>query len=97
MTSKITAERAGSEFGQIVDRAVDHNDRFVVERDGEPAVLILSVVDYLKEIAPAPAWLKDIHEASVRNGTDKLTMAEIDEEIAAARLQRREKQQPPHE
>ena len=97
MTSKITAEKAGSEFGQIMDRAVDHNDRFLVERDGEPAVLILSVVDYLKEIAPTPTWLTDIHEDSVRNGTDHLTAAEIDEEIAAARAERREKQQPPHE
>lgn len=97
MTSKITAEKAGSEFGQIMDRAVDHNDRFLVERDGEPAVLILSIVDYLREIAPTPAWLKEIHEDSARNGTDKLTMAEIDEEIAAARRARREKQQPPHE
>jgi hypothetical protein len=93
MTSKITAEKAGSEFGQIMDRAVDHNDRFLVERDGEPAVLILSIVDYLKEIAPPPSWLKDIHEDSVRNGTDKLTMAEIDEEIAAARAERGEPRQ----
>ena len=97
MTSKITAEKAGSEFDQIIDRVGNDNDRFLVERDGEPAVLIISVVDYLREIAPSPIWLKDIHEASVRNETDKLTMAEIDEEIAAARIERREKQQPPHE
>jgi len=90
MTHKITPEMAGAEFGQIMDRAVDHDERFLVERDGQPAVMILSVAAYLKDIAPAPAWLEDIRADSQRNATGKLTMAEIDEEIAAARIERRE-------
>ena len=97
MTSKITAEKAASEFDQIIDRVGNDNDRFLVERDGEPAVLIISVVDYLREIAPSPIWLKDIHAASVRNGTDKLTMADIEEEIAAARIKRHEKHPSPRD
>jgi hypothetical protein len=39
MTRKITAVRARTQFGQILDRAVDHNERFLVERNGEPTVL----------------------------------------------------------
>jgi AbrB family looped-hinge helix DNA binding protein len=33
----------------------------------------------------APAWLKETWAASKRRGTDKLTMAQIDAEVAAVR------------
>jgi len=33
----------------------------------------------------APAWLKETWAASKRNGTDKLTMKQIDAEVAAVR------------
>ena len=36
-----------------MDRAVENNDRFLVERNGEPAVLILSIAGYVKALAPA--------------------------------------------
>ena len=38
---------------------VEHNDRFLVERNGEPAVLIMSLIDFVKTLAPPPDWLKD--------------------------------------
>jgi prevent-host-death family protein len=81
MTRKITAVTARTQFGQILDRAVDHNERFLVERNGEPAVLIMSVTDFVKTLAPAPDWLKDIQEHAKRKGLDKLTMDDIDAEI----------------
>ena len=95
MTRKITAVTARTQFGQIMERAVEHNDRFLVERNGEPAVLILSVADYVNALAPAPDWLKDIQADAKRKGLDKLTMADIDEEIAATRRERRERQRQP--
>ena len=95
MTKKITAVTARTQFGQIMDRAVEHNDRFLVERNGEPAVLILSVSDFVKTLAPAPDWLKDIQQDAKRKGLDKLTMSEIDAEITAARRERRERQTRP--
>ena len=95
MTRKITAVTARTQFGQIMDRAVENNDRFLVERNGEPAVLILSVADFVKTLAPAPDWLKDIQDDARRKGLDKLTMAGIDAEIAAARRERRERQRQP--
>jgi len=94
MTRKITAVTARTQFGQIVDRAVDHNDRFLVERNGELAVLILSVNDFVKTLAPPPDWLKDIQDDAKRKGLDKLTLADIDAEIDAAR---RDRKQPPGE
>src|SRR5438445_7594731 len=94
MTRKISADTARSQFGKIMDRAVEHNDRFLVERNGEPVVLIMSVTDFVKTLAPAPDWLKDIQEHAKRKGLDKLRMDDIDAEIAAARRERRERQRP---
>src|SRR4051812_7658273 len=95
MTEKITAGTVQSQFGQIMDRALEHNDRFLVERDGEPAVLIMSVADFIKTLAPPPDWLQESWDSAKRQGLDKLTMEEIDAEIAAARRERRERQQKP--
>jgi prevent-host-death family protein len=89
MTRKISALTARTQLGQIMTRAVENNDRFLVERNGEPAVLILSVADYIKTIAPPPDWLKNLQDEAKRKGLDKLTMEEIDAEIAASRRERR--------
>ncbi len=89
MTRKITAVTARTHLGQIIDRAVDSNERFLVERNGEPSVLILSVADFVKTLAPPPDWLTDIQDETRRKGLDKLTMREIDYEIRAARRDRR--------
>ena len=45
--------------------------------------------------AKAPAWLKETWAASKRRGTDKLTMQEINAEIAAARPKRIKKTKQP--
>ena len=95
MTCKITAVTARTQFEQIMDRAVENNDRFLVERNGEPAVLILSVADYVKALARPPDWLKDIQDDAKRKGLDKLTMGHIDAEIAAVRRERHERQPQP--
>src|SRR5712692_2573421 len=89
MTRKISALIARTQLGQIMDRAVDNNDRFLVERNGEPAVLILSVTDYVKTFAPPPDWLEKSWDSAKRHGLDKLTMNEIDAEIAASSGERR--------
>jgi hypothetical protein len=89
MTRKISALTARTQLGQIMSRAVEHNDRFLVERNGEPAVLILSVTDYVKTFAPPPDWLEKSWESAKRHGLDKLTMQDVDAEIAASRRGRR--------
>ena len=89
MTRKLSAEAASAEFDEIMNRAVERNERFLVERNGEPAVLILSVADYVRTIAPPPDWLKECHEDAKRTGVDKITTEEIDEEITAYRREKR--------
>jgi hypothetical protein len=52
-------------------------------------VLILSVADFVKTLAPPPDWLHDLQDEARRKGLDKLTAPEIDAEIKAARRERR--------
>jgi hypothetical protein len=54
----INADAACSEFGQIMDCAVENNERFVVERHGEPRLVIMSVQDFIRTAAPPPTWLE---------------------------------------
>jgi prevent-host-death family protein len=89
MTRKISALTARTQLGQIMNRAVENNDRFLVERNGEPTVLILSVADYVRTLAPPPDWLEKSWNGAKRNGLDKLTSKEIDAEISASRRERR--------
>ena len=57
-----------------MNRAVENNDRFLVERNGEPAALILSVTDYVKTFAPPPNWLEQSWDSAKSIGLDKLML-----------------------
>lgn len=94
MTKKISALTARTQFGQIMNRAVEKQERFLVDRRGQPAVIIMSVDDYLETIAPEDTALRKIRDEAKRTGLDKLTMEEIDAEIAAYRREKRAKSEP---
>lgn len=81
----VSALTARTQFGQIMRRATQNRERFVVDRRGEPQVIIMSVEDYVDTIAPPPDWLQDLWAASKRRGTDKLTARQIDLIIGKAR------------
>jgi hypothetical protein len=72
-----------------MDRAVENNERFVVERRGEPAVVIMSVQDFIRTAAPPPDWLEKAWAGAKKRGLDKLSASEIDTEIAAHRREKR--------
>jgi prevent-host-death family protein len=94
MPKVISALTARTQFGQIMKRASENNERFLVDRRGEPSVVIMSVKDYIETFAPAPAWLKKSWADAKRKGVDKLTMRETDAEIRAARREQRNKPKP---
>jgi len=71
-------------------RASQKNERFVVDRRGQPSVIIM-IMDYIDTVAPTPDWLRQIGAEAKRKGLNKLTMRQIDAEIAAARKERRQK------
>jgi prevent-host-death family protein len=85
MDRRIDAHLARTQFGQIMDLAVKENQRFVVDRRGEPAVVIMSVQDFIRTVAPPPDWLTKAWAGAKRRGLDKLTLDDIDAEIAAYR------------
>ena len=89
MTNVVSALTARTQFGQIMKRASQKNERFVVDRRGRPSVVIMSIKDYIDTFAPTPAWLKDIGAEAKRKGLNKLTMRQIDAEVAAVRRERR--------
>ncbi len=64
---------------------MERHERFLVNRRREPAVIIMSVDDYLRTVAPEDRALKIIRDEAKRAGLDRLTMEEIDAEIAAHR------------
>jgi prevent-host-death family protein len=81
----VSALAARTQFGQIMRRARTDNQRFVVERRGEPQVVIMGVKDFIKTIAPEKKVLAAIRAASRKNGTNKLSLREINREIRAYR------------
>jgi len=89
MTNVVSALTARTQFGQIMSRASKNNERFVVDRRGQPSVIIMSIKDYIDSFAPTPDWLRQIGAEAKRKGLNKLTMRQIDAEIAATRKERR--------
>ena len=83
MDRRIDAHIARTQFGQIMDLATKNNERFIVDRRGEPAVVIMSVQDFIRTAAPAPDWLQKAWTATKQRGLDKLTPADIDAGIHA--------------
>ena len=89
MDRRIDAHIARTQFGQIMDLAVKNNERFVVDRRGEPAVVIMSVQDFIRTVAPPPDWLTKAWSGASRRGLEKITLEEIDAEIEAERRDRK--------
>ncbi|MGH7121477.1 MAG: type II toxin-antitoxin system Phd/YefM family antitoxin [Acetobacteraceae bacterium] len=78
MDCRIDAHIARTQFGQLMDLATRHNDRFIVDRRGEPAVVIMSVEEFVRIAAPPPDWLAKAWSGAKRRGLDRLTFAEFD-------------------
>lgn len=89
MPKIVSALEARTQFGQIMERASERDERFVVGRRGEPTVVIMSVRDYINTVAPEHEVLTRVGEASKRRGTSKITLREIGEEITSYRTEKR--------
>jgi prevent-host-death family protein len=89
MPKIITALTARTQFGQIMRRAGRQQERFVVDRRGQPEVVIMGVKDFLTTIAPEPEVLQAIRAEAKRNKTSRLTSRQINREISAYRRERK--------
>src|SRR5713101_10087355 len=88
MDRRIDAHIARTQFGHIMDLAVKNNERFIVDRRGEPAVVIMSVQDFIRTAAPPPDWLAKAWAGAKRRGLDALTLDEINAEVEAHRREK---------
>jgi antitoxin (DNA-binding transcriptional repressor) of toxin-antitoxin stability system len=75
------------------------NGNIIVTTNGKPVSLMLPVDEANMEETLSAVWqaemlrlISSMQMQSVKNGTDKMTMAEIDAEIAAYRRERRAKE-----
>lgn len=84
----ISALAARTQLGQIMRRARLEQTRFVVDRRGEPQVVIMGIKDFLTTIAPEKKVLAAIRAAARKKGKNKLSMREIDREIRSYRRER---------
>ncbi len=89
MTNIVSALTARTQFGQIIKRATQKNERFVVDRRGEPSVVIMSIKDYIQTFAPPPEELRAMQATAKRNKTDKLTPRQIDRIVATVRKEQK--------
>src|SRR3981081_3397962 len=85
MDRRIDAHIARTQFGQIMDLATKNNERFIVDRRGEPAVVIMSVQDFIRTAAPPPDWLQKAWTGARLRGIEALTRDDIEAEITAHR------------
>lgn len=84
----ISALAARTQLGQIMRRARLEQARFVVDRRGEPQVVIMGIEDFLNTIAPEKKVLAAIRADARKKGKDKMSLREINREIRSYRRER---------
>jgi prevent-host-death family protein len=85
MTKNVPAFIARTQFGQILERVSQNNERFVVTKKGEAKAIILGVEDFLQAVSEPPESLSDLQRQAKKSGADKLTLEEIEKEIDEVR------------
>jgi prevent-host-death family protein len=85
----IGAAKVRSSLGQIIRRvSAKSPERFLIGVRGKPKAVLMGLEDYLALVGRRPAIMSEIHSLSEATGTDKLTIEEIDAEIADYRRER---------
>lgn len=84
----VSALTARTQFGRIMRRASGGRTRFVVERRGEPQVVIMGIKDFLATLAPEKRVLAAIRSAARKTGKNRLSLRQINREIRAYRRDR---------
>ena len=85
MTNVVSALTARTQLGQIIKRATQRNERFIVGHRGEPSIVIMSMKDYMRTFAPAPKELKAMQTTARKSGASKLSPIQINRIISTVR------------
>jgi PHD/YefM family antitoxin component YafN of YafNO toxin-antitoxin module len=94
MSRTIDVGTVGRDLAAIVSEVSATQDCVVVEKDGAPAAVILSFVEYEQMLASSPRWWRDLQLAAARSGAAGFSEDDIEAEIQAARLSRRKTANP---
>jgi len=81
----VSALRARTNFGKLLERIENQRGSLVIEKRGVPRAILLSIRDYVRLAAPEPEVLTIIGEESKAKGMDALTSQQIDSVIRATR------------
>lgn len=85
----VPALTARTQFGQILRRVRENQERFVVDKRGEPQAVIMGLEEYLRNFARQPAALAGIQREAKAKRLNVLPLREINLEIKRYRRQRR--------
>jgi len=85
----VSALRARTNFGKLLQRVEDESRSLVIEKRGTPKAVLLSIRDDVKLAAPEPEVLRVLGEESKRKGTHAITSRQIDRIIRSARARRK--------
>ena len=85
MTKNVSALIARTQFGQILDRVSQNQERFLVTKKGEAKAVILGIEDFLRSILETPASLADLQAQAKQSGANKLSLEDIEREIREVR------------
>jgi prevent-host-death family protein len=81
----VSALRARTNFGKLLQRVEIERRSLVIEKRGAPRAILLSIRDYVRLATPEPEVLTIIGEESKAKRTDALNSQQIDNVIKAAR------------
>ena len=81
----VSALRARTNFGRLLQRVEDERRSVVIEKRGTPRAVLMSIRDYVRLAAPEPEVLRVIGEESEAQGTDRLTGRQIETIIRQTR------------
>src|SRR5882724_3594720 len=85
----VPALTARTQLGQILRRVRQNQERFVVDKRGEPQAVIMSVEEYLRHFARQPTALAQIQREAKSKKLNILPLREINLEINRYRRRRR--------
>ena len=88
VTKSVPAFIARTQFGQILERVSQKRERFLVTKKGEAKAVILGVEDFLQAVVKTPKALAALQDQAQKSGADKLSLEEIEAEIAAVRREK---------
>lgn len=85
VTQVISASMMRTQLEKILQSVKTKQDRFLISEQGEAQAVVFSVEDYLRSIVKRPEAIVELQQAAKQSGASKLTMEDIDAEIAASR------------